>query len=71
VTSRMSSIACLPFSQNLSNKVFKNIGKKQKYKEMSNLGLFAYTLLLQTMSSPLKFFFWVQTNWFSFQNYAM
>jgi hypothetical protein len=38
VTSTMSSIACLPFSQNLSNKGEKNIEKKQKYKEMSNLG---------------------------------
>jgi hypothetical protein len=39
VTSTMSSIARLLFSQNLSNKgKKKNIGKKQKYKEMSNLG---------------------------------
>jgi hypothetical protein len=30
-----------------------------------------YTLVFQTMSFPLNIFFFIQTNWVSFQNGAM
>jgi hypothetical protein len=42
---------------------------KQKHEQPWTL---TYILVLQTMSFPLSsFFFWFQTNWFSFQNDVM
>jgi hypothetical protein len=48
----LQSIVCLPFSQNLSDNI--NIEKKQKNEQPWTL---AYTLVFQTMSSPLSSFF--------------
>jgi hypothetical protein len=42
---------------------FKKLKKKKKNKEMSKPWALAYTLFLQTMSSPLKLFSFVCTNW--------
>jgi len=61
------SIQCFSFSHNLSNK-----GKKIKSKKSNEQPwTLAYTLVLQTLSSPLILFSFVRTNKFFLQNDAM
>jgi hypothetical protein len=65
----LQSIACLPFSHSLNNKDKKNNRNEQKNKKKPTLDL-AYTLVFQTMSSPLSSFFWSKPR-LSFQKNAM
>jgi hypothetical protein len=62
----VQSIACLPFSQNLSNKGKENIEEKTKNEKMNNLGHSVTLLVFQIINSPLSL-----TNLFSLQNDAM
>jgi hypothetical protein len=51
------SIACLAFSQNLSNKGKRKQWKRPKNKKNEQRRRLAYTLVFQTMSFPLNYFF--------------
>ncbi len=54
----------------LTPRLKKTIEKSEKQKNEQPWTL-AYTLVLQTMSSPLSFFCGSRPIWFSLQNYAM
>jgi hypothetical protein len=67
------STECLPFSQNLSNKGRKEIVKMRQKKKQTNKQTngqpwtLTYTLVLQTLSSRLKSFFWFRPIGFLFK----
>jgi hypothetical protein len=61
------SLPCLPFSSIWIARVKKNSGKKPKKQRNEQFWTLIYTLVFQTMSSPLSFFFLVWTNCFPYK----
>jgi len=63
-------VTCLPFLKNLNNKGKNKQWKKVENKEMNNLEPWL-TVGFPNHELFFKLFFFVKTNWFSFQNDAM